>query len=118
MELRISPELESDIERIAEITKVAFLEHLHSKHTEHIIVHDLRRDQTLALSLVAEVEGEPVGHIAFSEIEISDGSTGWLCLGPLAVVPARRGNGVGSALVREGLDRFKRLGANGSVLLG
>ena len=99
MELRIRPEQESDIDRIAEITKVAFRQHPYSNHPEHLIVHNLRRDQALVLSLVAEIDGELVGHIAFSEVEISDGSMGWFGLGPLAVVPGEQG-------------------ANGCVLLG
>jgi putative acetyltransferase len=118
MELRIRPEQESDIDRIAEITKVAFRQHPYSNHPEHLIVHNLRRDQALVLSLVAEIDGELVGHIAFSEVEISDGSMGWFGLGPLAVVPGEQGKGVGSALVRAGLDRLKEQGANGCVLLG
>lgn len=118
MELLIRTETEGDVDRIAEIIELAFHEHPGSNHTEHIIVKHLRREQALALSLVAEVAGEIVGHIAFSEVEISDGSSGWFGLGPLAIVPAMQGKGIGSALVREGLARLRQQGARGCVLLG
>lgn len=118
MELLIRTETEEDIDRIGELIELAFRTHNRSNHTEHLVVKHLRREQALALSLVAEVAGELVGHLAFSEVEISDGSTGWFGLGPLAIVPAMQGKGVGSALVREGLARLRQQGAKGCVLLG
>jgi putative acetyltransferase len=118
MDIHIRDEQTADIERIAEITRAAFLANPHSSHTEHLTVANLRRAQALTHSLVAEVEGEIVGHVAFSEVEISDGSTGWFGLGPLTVKPGMQGKGVGSALVRAGLERLRQQGARGCVLLG
>jgi putative acetyltransferase len=118
MEILIRAEQVKDIERIAEMTRAAYLENPHSTHTEHLIVESLRREQALSLSLVAEIDGKLVGHIAFSEVDISDGSTGWFGLGPLTVSPGMQGKGVGSALVRAGLERLRQQGARGCVLLG
>jgi putative acetyltransferase len=118
MEIQIREEQPADIERIAETIRTAFQPNPQSGHNEHLIVANLRRSQALALSLVAEVSGEIVGHIAFSEVDISDGSTGWYGLGPLSVKPRSQGQGIGSALVRAGLERLRELGARGCVLLG
>ena len=70
------------------------------------------------LSLVAEAQDDPIGHAAFSPVTISDGSEGWYGLGPVSVIPSRQGEGIGTALVREGIARLCRLGAQGCVVLG
>ena len=61
---------------------------------------------------------EVAGHIAFSEVEISDQTAGWFGLGPLSVVKRWRCRGIGTTLVREGLERLRNLGANGCFVLG
>ena len=118
MDFHIRNEEADDIGTIDAIIKEAFRQHPHSSHTEHLIIEGLRQEAALSLSLVAVTDNTVVGHIAFSEIEISDGSTGWFGLGPLAVAAGMRGKGVGSALVREGLSRLKHNGAQGCVVLG
>ena len=118
MEIRIRPEQPGDIAVIAEINRTAFLGHPHSSQNEHLIVNGLRRDGKLALSLVAETGGGVIGHIAFSGVDISDGSLGWFGLGPLAVRKPMRHRGVGSALVRKGLQLLRERGASGCVVLG
>lgn len=116
--IRIRPEQVEDIATIADITRAAFHDHPHSSGNEHRIVDSLRRNGFLALSLVAEVEGKVVGHVAFSSVEVSDGSGGWFGLGPLAVVEGMRGRGIGSALVREGLQQLRDRAAAGCVVFG
>ncbi len=58
------------------------------------------------ISLVAEVGGEVVGHIFFSpvKVESADSAHDAIALGPMAVLPEFQGRGVGSRLVREGLE--------------
>ena len=107
MNLRIRAEEAGDIDTIATITRDAYVDNPHSRHSEHLIVDGLRSGRALALSLVAELDGVVVGHVAFSRVDISDGSTGWYCLGPLAVTASARGAGVGGRLVREGLARLR-----------
>lgn len=65
------------------------------------IVLALRQAGALTLSLVAEDEtGDIVGHLAASPIDISDGTTTWVGLGPLSVRPDRQRQGIeGCALV-------------------
>jgi putative acetyltransferase len=54
------------------------------------------------LALVADDDGEVVGHVMFTRAELLDG-TSILMLSPLAVRPDRQRTGIGTALVREGL---------------
>jgi putative acetyltransferase len=72
----------------------------------------------LTVSLVAEVAGRIVGHIAFSPVSMSDGTTGWYGLGPVSVHPDHQREGVGKALIGEGLTRLKNLNAKGCCLVG
>lgn len=116
--MTIRPETPSDRERIAEITIAAFKNHPHSQNTEQFIIEALRAAGALTLSLVAEVDGNVVGHIAFSPATISDGSPDWYGVGPISVWPARQRQGIGQALVREGLSRLQSLGAAGCLLVG
>src|SRR5690606_36329603 len=103
----------ADHASIATVTRAAFAQLAHGSQTESSIIAALRRAGALAVSLVAEADGEVVGHVAFSPVKIgrapedSDGGelTGWYGLGPLSVSPARQRHGIGSALVRAGLAR-------------
>jgi putative acetyltransferase len=114
----IRNEKESDIEAISRVTKAAFENHPISHHTEQFIVHALRSANALAVSLVAEVDGQVVGHIAFSPVTISDGSRNWYGLGPISVLPEFQKQGIGKALIQEGFDLLKSLGGKGCVLVG
>jgi putative acetyltransferase len=78
----------------------------------------LRAAGALTISLVAEAGGKVVGHIAFSPATIADGSLNWYGLGPISVLPAYQQQGIGKALMREGLLRLKAVGAKGCVLAG
>ena len=49
---------------------------------------------------------------------MSDGSPGWYGLGPLSVLPPYQRQGIGGALIHEGLSRLKGLGARGCCLVG
>lgn len=114
----IRPELPSDIAAIHAVTRAAFLNAPHTDHTEHFIVDALRRAGVLTLSLVAELEGQVVGHVAVSPVVISDGAAGWYGLGPISVLPEFQGQGIGTQLMSAALQSLRDLGANGCVLLG
>lgn len=81
---------------------------------------DALRDQAAPLiSLVADDDGVIVGHIMFSPVSLSGHPTLHIMgLAPLAVVPDRQRTGVGSALVRAGLEQCERLGTGAVVVLG
>ncbi len=89
-----------------------------SGHTEHLIVDALRDAGALTISLVAELGGEVVGHIAFSPVAISDGTADWYGLGHVSVLPSHQRRGIGKALIHSGLARLRELGARGCCLVG
>jgi putative acetyltransferase len=116
--MMIRDEQPSDVETLFDITAAAFEGQPYSQQTEPYIVNALRAAGALAISLVAEMGGDVVGHVAFSCVKISDGSEDWYTLGPVSVLPARQKQGIGSALIRQGLADLKKLGARGCMLVG
>ena len=111
-------EASADAPAIEAVTVRAFSNAPHTSHTEQHIVNALRARGKLTLSLVAEVDGALVGHVALSPVTISDGSSGWFGLGPVSVLPEYQRRGVGSQLTREALRRLRERGASGCVVLG
>lgn len=111
-------ETPADYAAIREINIAAFLHHPFSVQTEHLIVEALRAAGALEISLVAEVDGQGVGHIAFSKASVGEASEGWYLLGPVAVLPERQGQGIGRELIETGLAELRSRGAAGCVLVG
>ncbi|RTR06553.1 GNAT family N-acetyltransferase [Halomonas nitroreducens] len=70
------------------------------------------------VALVAEEDGVLVGHVALSPMPLLAGSHGWYGMGPLAVIPSRQGQGIGSRLVEAALAKLRELGARGCMLVG
>lgn len=116
--IAIRDETEADIPLITEVTREAFKSLDVSRQTEHFIIQSLRAAGALAVSLVAEMEGRVVGHIAFSPVTVSNGSRDWYALGPISVLPAYQRKGIGTALIYEGLERLRALNAGGCCLVG
>jgi len=114
----VRKETASDIQAITELTIAAFADHPISQQTEQFIVAALRDAEALEVSLVAEIDGRVVGHIAFSPVAMSDGTQGWYGLGPISVLPDLQRQGIGKSLVREGLSALRELGGQGCVLVG
>lgn len=117
-EVFIRPETANDAAVIRDINIAAFANHPFSHQTEHLIVDALREAGALELSLVTEVDGSVVAHIAFSRATIGDDSSDWYLLGPVAVMPDRQQQGVGSALVERGIAELRSRGASGCALVG
>lgn len=116
--ISLRPETPADIAAIHDVTVAAFATLEISGNTEQFIVAALRAAQVLTVSLVAVLDGRVVGHIAFSPVTISDGTANWYGLGPISVLPELQRQGIGKALMVEGLARLKALGAAGCFLVG
>lgn len=120
--MKIRAENHSDITEIETLIYRAFENHPHhepgAKPTEHLIANKLRDAKVLSLSLVCEDQTGIIGHIAFSPILINGEESVWYGLGPVSVMPERQGEGIGGALICEGLSQLKTQGIEGVVLLG
>ncbi|MBI5204162.1 MAG: N-acetyltransferase [Nitrospirae bacterium] len=114
----IRNETHDDVCAITEVTIAAFKTLEISGHTEQFIIEALRAANALAVSLVAEMDGRVIGHIAFSPVTISDGTLNWYGLGPVSVLPEYQRQGIGKALIKEGLSRLKDMSAQGCCLVG
>jgi putative acetyltransferase len=87
--IAIRSETDADVNAITEVTAAAFKTLEISNHTEQFIIEALRVAKALTVSLVAEVDGRVIGHIAFSPVTVSDGTRNWswTCFG-VTCVPA------------------------------
>ncbi|MCV6588459.1 MAG: N-acetyltransferase [Marinobacterium sp.] len=118
MTILIREETAADYSAIETLTIAAFAEMPYSQQTEHHIIRALRSSDQLTLSLVAEQAGEVIGHIAVSPIILSDGSSGWFGIGPLAVKPEHQQQGIGSKLIEAAISTLTQQQAAGLVLVG
>ena len=116
--ISIRNEIAADFDAITEITVAAFQTLEISGHTEQFIIEALRAAKALSISLVAEENHRIIGHIAFSPVAISDGSSNWYGLGPVSVLPEYQRQGIGKALIEEGLIRLQAMNAQGCCLVG
>ena len=111
--LEIRESTAADLGRIASIYPLAFPDEALLP-----LVRDLLADPDARTSLVGEIDGEVVGHVIFTNCGLSDQATSASLLGPLAVTPTRHGRGIGSALVRAGLEKLKDDGMGAVFVLG
>lgn len=115
--LIIRPELNSDYRRITELYDITF-----GQPAEGKLVEALRCTHLFikGLSLVAILEGKPVGHILFYPILIRGEGKVFrsLALAPMAVLPEYQNIGIGSALVITGLDEARAGKFNSAIVLG
>lgn len=83
------------------------------------LVDALRKQAQPLVSLIAEDRGAIVGHIMFSPVSLSGHpALKIMGLAPMAVLPEHQRKGIGSALVRAGLEQCKQLGFGAVVVLG
>ena len=85
---------------------------------ETVLLDGLRADGDVIdeLTFVAELRGEVVGHVVCSRGRMGEAPS--VGLGPIGVLPARQGEGIGSALVAAALVTADQLGEHAVVLLG
>jgi putative acetyltransferase len=111
----IRPEKEEDREAIRRVNNLAF-----NRPNEANLVDALRIRAYPYLSLVAVLDDRVVGHIFFSPVWIESEGAGFMAMGlaPMAVLPEFQKQGIGSELIRQGLNECRRLGHNIVVVLG
>lgn len=114
MQIRVEQPL--DYQATSEIILQAF-----GQDNEVRLVEKIRESDRYIpnLSLVAEINGVVVAHVLFSYIDlVSEVTYKVLSLAPLAVRSPNQKQGIGSALVREGLARANAMGETIAIVLG
>jgi putative acetyltransferase len=118
--LKIRAETPGDHERVTEVNESAF-----GQTDEAALVSVLRRNAKPYISLVAEFDGIIVGHIFFSPVSFSPTSAAAgaselsaVGLAPMAVAPEFQRQGIGSELIRHGLEECRRRGHDLVVVVG
>ncbi len=110
----IRAEIENDRDAVFAVNVSAF-----ETPSEATLVDVLREQAQPVVSLVAEDNGNVVGHIMFSPVSLSGyPDLNVMGLAPMAVAPERQRKGIGSALVRAGLEQCRQLGFVAVVVLG
>ncbi len=116
MKVTIRKEEEKDYKRVHEVSCLAFQQENESK-----LIEKIRKGKNFIpeLSLVVEIDDEIVGHILFSRIKIiGDLVYDSLALAPMAVIPEFQKRGIGSKLVKKGIEKAKELGFDSIIVLG
>jgi predicted N-acetyltransferase YhbS len=115
MKVTIRSETSADHEAIRHVNRLAF-----GQDAEARLVDALRDEGYVRVSLVAERAGQIVGHILFSDLPILTGArtVPALALAPMSVLSEFQNQGIGSALVRCGLEKCRQQGHKIVVVLG
>ncbi len=116
--MKIRDETVADAAQISALTTAAFLPMEYADGTEAQIIEGLRAAGALGVSLVAEMDSDVVGHVAFSAVTVDGEDCGWFVLGPVSVRTDLQRQGIGSSMIRAGLDRLRERGAAGCTVLG
>jgi putative acetyltransferase len=115
MTFNVRAERPEDYHAVYQVNEQAF-----GRPEEADLVDALRKSNQPRISLVAEEGGRIVGHIFFSTVQIESetSATAALGLAPMAVLPEFQNQGIGSALVRRGLEECRNMGQEVVVVLG
>lgn len=122
MNITIKQEKEKDYEVSERVVERAFRNAEHTDHREHLLIAKLRKTDTFIpeLSLVAELDGEIVGHIMLTKLLIENEESKYdsLALAPVSVLPEHQNKGIGSKLISESLKIAKEIGFKSVIVLG
>lgn len=111
--MEIRPEQPEDVPAVHQVNSAAF-----GRDAEARLVDLLWDAGAVVASLVAVEEGEVVGHILFSPVNLDGCDRSIAGLAPMAVLPGRQREGIGSALVERGLAACRDAGIDAVVVLG
>ena len=111
----IRPECAEDAPRVRTLLEAAF-----GGDVEADVVDKLRADGDIVAALVAERAGDIAGYVAFARLDLDLGgrTVPVIGLAPVGVVPVLQRQGIGSALIRDGLGRLKDRGERLVFVLG
>jgi predicted N-acetyltransferase YhbS len=119
--MNIRAENQVDYEVTESLIQEAFLNAEFSNHKEYLLVHELRHSESFVplLSLIAESDNQIVGHILFTKVKIEGIITKEsLALAPLSVLPKMQRRGIGTRLLKYGLQKAKEIGFESVIVLG
>jgi putative acetyltransferase len=113
--ITIRQEQPQDLNPIRQVNRRAF-----GQTTEADLVDKLRQNYNELLSLVAVMQNKVVGHILFTPatIESADRTVRGMGLAPMAVLPECQRQGIGSELVRTGIEQLKKRECPFIIVLG
>lgn len=111
----IRKEKGSDKEQIWKVNVAAF-----NTDAEANLVNALRDSGNPFISLVAEEDNNIAGHILFTPVELIGNNSGLKLMGlaPMAVLPKFQKKGIGSQLVKKGIENCTAQGYDAIVVLG
>lgn len=110
MTIRVRAEQPADRDAIRNVVTAAF-----GRAAEADLIDQLRSDGDSVFSLVAADAAEIVGHALLSRVTAPFPALG---LAPVSVIPERQRQGIGSRLIRAGLERAAQDGWKGVFVLG
>lgn len=115
MTLVVREQLPADAAAVTRVNDLAFGQAGESQLVARLIDGGWSR-----LSLVAEIEGQIVGHILFSTLPIvtAEGVVPSLALAPMSVLPEFQSQGIGTQLVNRGLELCRERGHKIVIVLG
>lgn len=113
--ITIRQEQPQDLKTIREVNRRAF-----GQRQEADLVDKLRQNYHDLLSLVAVIQNEVVGHILFTPVTIESAArtVQGMGLAPMAVLPEYQRQGIGSKLVRSGIEQLKKRQCPFIIVLG
>ena len=85
---------------------------------EAVVVDKLRASCSNYVSFVAIDQGTVIGHILFTPATLDNGALAGMGLAPMAVLPSHQRQGIGSLLVRHGLEHLRQSGCPFIIVLG
>lgn len=115
----IRREAPGDESAIRDLVERAFAPMPFAGGDEQDLVDRLRERGELALSLVAvDPRGAIIGHAGFSPASVEQADCGWFQMAPVSVCPSCQRQGIGSGLIRAGIEALGKSGASGVAVVG